>query len=58
MFPGRAKLKIHKPIDTLNYSHNNIEALMSDVKEVVRDGLEDGTMRVGKWGEGGVMSIN
>ncbi len=48
LLPGRAKLKIHKPIDTSNYSHDNIEVFMSDVKEVIRGGLEDEVGSVGK----------
>ena len=48
LFPGRAKLTIHKPIDISNYSHDNIEAFIGDVKEVIRGGLEDGAGGEGK----------
>jgi len=35
IFPGRAKLYIHKPIDIRNYSETEITKLMDDVREVI-----------------------
>jgi 1-acyl-sn-glycerol-3-phosphate acyltransferase len=40
LFPGRARLIIHKPVDSTHYSHDTIEEFISDVKKVVQDGLE------------------
>ncbi len=40
LFPGRAKLIIHEPVDSTQYSHDTIEGFISDVKKVVQDGLD------------------
>ncbi len=40
LFPGRAKLIIHKPLDSKNYSHDTIDGFISDVRMVIQDGLD------------------
>jgi 1-acyl-sn-glycerol-3-phosphate acyltransferase len=39
LFPGTAKLIIHKPIDIKDYSINNIQKLMEKTKEIIASGL-------------------
>ena len=41
LFPGKAKMIIHKPIDVNDYK-NKVPALMEKVKQVIQSGLEDG----------------
>ena len=40
LFPGRAKLIIHKPIDSAHYSHDAIQGFIADVRAVIQDGLD------------------
>ncbi len=42
LFPGRAILKIHQPIDTAPYDESSYDALITRVRDVIRAGLEDG----------------
>ena len=40
LFPGRAKMIIHKPIEISNYSHDTIEDLTSDIKNIIQRNLD------------------
>lgn len=40
LFPGKAKMVIHKPIDISDYK-NNLSGLTEKVKEVIQSGLEE-----------------
>jgi len=40
LFPGRARMKIHKSIDTLRYSDDNMQKLMDKTYSVIESGLE------------------
>ncbi len=41
LFPGNAKMIIHKPIDIAGYTEQNIEDLMARAKQSIRQGLEN-----------------
>lgn len=41
LFPGRAKMIIHKPIEIDNYNHETIEDLTSDVRDIIQEGLDE-----------------
>ena len=41
LFPGRAIMKIHEPIDVGGYDDGSIERLISDVKSVIKTGLDE-----------------
>ncbi len=40
LFPGKAKLIIHKPVDIAGYSNDNIEDLVEKTKEIIVSGFE------------------
>lgn len=42
LFPGRAVMKIHPPIDTASYDESSFDALIARVREVIRSGLDEG----------------
>ena len=39
LFPGRAKIVIHKPIDIKNYGSETVERLMNDTRKVIESGF-------------------
>lgn len=39
LFPGRATLRIHAPVDTGAYNEGDMEELVADVREIIRKGL-------------------
>jgi len=39
LFPGRARIIIHRPIDIKNYSYDTIEKLMNDTRKVIESGF-------------------
>jgi len=41
LFPGRAVMKIHKPVDISEYDEDSLDRLISDVREIIRRGLEE-----------------
>jgi 1-acyl-sn-glycerol-3-phosphate acyltransferase len=41
LFPGRVKLKIHKPVDVGGYDEGSIDRLMGDVKNIIQRGLDE-----------------
>lgn len=41
LFPGNAKMIIHKPIDITGYSESTIESLMAEAKKRIQQGLDD-----------------
>ena len=41
LFPGNAKLVIHKPIDIAGYTEKNIQELMDRAKESIQQGLDE-----------------
>jgi 1-acyl-sn-glycerol-3-phosphate acyltransferase len=41
LFPGRARLIIHDPINIDSYNHDNIEGLMEKVRFSIQKGLDD-----------------
>lgn len=41
LFPGRAKLVFHKPIDISPYTEENIEDLMEETRKRIQKGLDD-----------------
>jgi 1-acyl-sn-glycerol-3-phosphate acyltransferase len=40
LFPGRATMKIHKPVFPAAYTHEKIDAFIKDVRDTIRDGLK------------------
>jgi 1-acyl-sn-glycerol-3-phosphate acyltransferase len=40
LFPGRAKIVVHKPIDISNYSLEEIEKLMTEVRGIIEEPLK------------------
>ncbi len=40
LFPGRAKLIVHQPVDIAGYEHGNMKTLIQDVRATVQSGLE------------------
>jgi 1-acyl-sn-glycerol-3-phosphate acyltransferase len=40
LFPGRATMIIHKPIDVTGYSDDNILELMQETREIIKSGIE------------------
>lgn len=40
LFPGRALMKIHKPIDTGGYDGDSFDMLIADVRKAIQDGLD------------------
>ena len=42
LFPGRAVMRIHAPIDVSAYGEGDMERLVADVREIIRKGLEKG----------------
>ncbi|MEW6555258.1 MAG: lysophospholipid acyltransferase family protein [Actinomycetota bacterium] len=41
LFPGRATMRVHPPVDIGEYAEGDIERLAADVREVIRQGLEE-----------------
>jgi 1-acyl-sn-glycerol-3-phosphate acyltransferase len=41
LFPGRAIMKIHEPVDTNDYDESSFDGLISDVKAIIQKGLEE-----------------
>ena len=41
LFPGRATMRIHKPVDINDYDEASTDRLMEDVREIIRKGLEE-----------------
>ncbi len=39
LFPGRAKMLIHKPVESRNYSSEKLEEFIRDVEDIVRSGM-------------------
>jgi len=44
LFPGKAKMMIHKPIDITGYDEQNIKELMQKTREVILSGLPAGSV--------------
>jgi 1-acyl-sn-glycerol-3-phosphate acyltransferase len=40
LFPGRAKMIIHKPVDVSGYNDGNIQELMEKVKNIIKSGFD------------------
>jgi 1-acyl-sn-glycerol-3-phosphate acyltransferase len=40
LFPGRAVMKVHEPVDIHQYDEDSQDRLISDVREIIRKGLE------------------
>ncbi|MDY6797068.1 MAG: 1-acylglycerol-3-phosphate O-acyltransferase [Actinomycetota bacterium] len=40
LFPGRAVMKIHEPVDTGKYNEESLDRLIGDVREIIGKGLE------------------
>lgn len=40
LFPGRARMLIHEPVDVAGYSRESVRELMAEVKNVIQEGLE------------------
>jgi len=40
LFPGRARMLIHEPIDVSGYGKENVRELMAEVKKAIQQGLE------------------
>lgn len=43
LFPGRAKLVIHKPVNVLKYSQDQLDRMIEDVKGIIQRGLDEYT---------------
>jgi 1-acyl-sn-glycerol-3-phosphate acyltransferase len=41
LFPGNAKMIIHKPVDIAGYTETNIEDLMATTRRIIQQGLDD-----------------
>ncbi len=41
LFPGRAVMKIHEPIDVSAYDEDSLDRLISEVKSIIKTGLEE-----------------
>jgi 1-acyl-sn-glycerol-3-phosphate acyltransferase len=41
LFPGRAVMKIHEPVDTNDYDERSLNRLISDVKAIIQKALEE-----------------
>jgi 1-acyl-sn-glycerol-3-phosphate acyltransferase len=41
LFPGRAVMKIHEPVDVSTYDEGSLDRLISDVRRIVQTGLEE-----------------
>ncbi len=41
LFPGRARMKIHAPVDINEYGEEPLDRLIDDVREIIRKGLEE-----------------
>lgn len=41
LFPGRAKMTIHPPVDVSGYSRENVDKLIYDVKQIINSGLKN-----------------
>jgi 1-acyl-sn-glycerol-3-phosphate acyltransferase len=41
LFPGRADLVIHKPVDILKYGQDQMDRLIEDVKGIIQRGLDE-----------------
>ncbi len=41
LYPGRASMRIHAPIDIGAYDEDSLERLIDDVREVIRKGLDE-----------------
>ena len=39
LFPGKAEMIVHNPIETISYNENNIEALMEKTKQIIQKNL-------------------
>lgn len=42
LFPGRARMVIHEPVDVSGYEGEDVEELITVVRGIIRTGLEDG----------------
>ncbi len=42
LFPGRATMRIHPPVDIGRYAHEPLEKLVHDVREIIGAGIEGG----------------
>lgn len=42
LFPGRAILKIHEPVDVGEYAEESLDRLISDVRSIIQKGLDEG----------------
>ena len=45
LFPGRAVLKFHEPVDVSRYDEGSIDRLISDVRSVIQTGLDEYQVR-------------
>jgi len=43
LFPGRASMKIHAPVDIQGYEEESLDRLIEDVREIIHKGLEEKT---------------
>ena len=41
LFPGRARMIIHKPIDTVGYTDDNLDELVDRARSVIESGLRE-----------------
>jgi 1-acyl-sn-glycerol-3-phosphate acyltransferase len=43
LFPGRAVLKIHPPVEVQEYDEASMDRMISDVRQIIQRGLDDNT---------------
>jgi 1-acyl-sn-glycerol-3-phosphate acyltransferase len=41
LFPGRATMKIHEPVDISRYDQGSLDMLIADVRNIIQKGLEE-----------------
>lgn len=41
LFPGRVVMKVHEPIDVKRYGEGSLDVLITDVRDVIEQGLDD-----------------
>jgi 1-acyl-sn-glycerol-3-phosphate acyltransferase len=41
LFPGRAVMKVHEPVDVKRYGEGSLDELITDVRDVIKQGLDD-----------------
>lgn len=41
LFPGRAVMKVHEPVNIHQYDEDSLDRLIGDVREIIRKGLEE-----------------